>query len=218
MCIKVFEYWIFCENWFIYYMLRVFCELPRFMTMNNLSTLWLDTDEFQHRLQQNISNRQVMFISLCFYWIMKEQKITELYRLTKSWIVIENSPVRYLHNQDFSRQVYKILDEFAQDASYMIVKNLVWPVKELRHTDKLSIVDTFIDHQMMITIFACILLWKCLTKLYIYQKKKHYKTIQTNNKYYYQWYGLQNVSSCKHVRDNWCEILKKKIRSSVYTI
>lgn len=149
---------------------------------------------------------------------MKEQKITELYRLTKSWIVIENSPVWYLHNQDFSRQVYKILDEFAQDVSYMIVKNLWWPVKELRHTDKLSIVDTFIDHQMMITIFACILLWKCLTKLYIYQKKKHYKTIQTNNKYYYQWYGLQNVSSCKHVRDNWCEILKKKIRSSVYTI
>lgn len=136
MCIKVFEYWIFCENWFIYYMLRVFCELPRFMTMNNLSTSWLDTDEFQHRLKQNISNRQVMFISLCFYWIMKEQKITELYRLTKSWIVIENSPVRYLHNQDFSRQVYKILDEFAQDVSYMIVKNLWWPVKELRHTEK----------------------------------------------------------------------------------
>lgn len=103
---------------------------------------------------------------------MKEQKITELYRLTKSWIVIENSPVWYLHNQDFSRQVYKILDEFAQDVSYMIVKNLWWPVKELRHTDKLSIVDTFIDHQMMITIFACILLWKCLTKLYIYQKKE----------------------------------------------
>lgn len=141
---------------------------------------------------------------------MKEQKITELYRLTKSWIVIENSPVRYLHNQDFSRQVYKILDEFAQDVSYMIVKNLWWPVKELRHTEK-TVYSWYLYRSPNDDHHICLYFVVKVFNLVIYlSKKNHYKTIQTNNKYHYQWYGLQNVSSCKHARDNWCEILKKK--------
>lgn len=67
--------------------------------------------------------------------IVQVDKIMNCSRKTFALIY---SPVRYLHNQDFSQQEYKILDEFFQDVLYMIVNDPVLPVEELSHTDKVK--------------------------------------------------------------------------------